>query len=54
MPGLEIGNDATYLAKATSMKYDKLGDNGIYAGVPAKKLDKDEIIKFAGGEYNGE
>jgi len=54
MPGLEIGNDATYLAKATSMKYDKLGDNGIYAGLPAKKLAKDEIIKFVGEEYNGE
>ncbi len=54
MPGLETGNNATYLAKATSMKYDKLGDNGIYVGFPAKRLKKDEILKFTGGEYDGE
>ncbi|GAG78129.1 unnamed protein product, partial [marine sediment metagenome] len=54
LPGLEIGNNATLLSKATTMKYDKLGDNGIYAGFPVKRLNKDEIIKFTGGVYDGE
>ena len=54
MPGLEIGNNATFLSKATTLKYDKLGDNGIYIGFPAKRVKKEEINKYIGGEYDGE
>lgn len=54
MPGLEIGNNSTFLPKATTIKYDKMGDNGIYTGFPVKKVKKEEIKKFTGGEYDGE
>ncbi|MFX0187943.1 MAG: hypothetical protein ACFE8A_09415 [Candidatus Hodarchaeota archaeon] len=54
MPGLEIGNHATFLPSATTIKYDKIGDNGIYSGFPIRRLKKEEILRFTGGEYNGE
>ncbi|MFX1394392.1 MAG: hypothetical protein ACFFAH_12570 [Promethearchaeota archaeon] len=54
MPGLEVGDSVTFLPSATTIKYDKLGDNGIYSGFPIKKLKKEEIVKFTGGVYNGE
>ena len=54
MPGLEIGVNSTFLLKATSIKYDKLGENGIYAGFPVRKLTKEEIKEIFGGEYNEE
>ncbi|MFX1259920.1 MAG: hypothetical protein ACFFAN_18880 [Promethearchaeota archaeon] len=52
LPGMEIGNGATFLPKTTTIKYDKLGDNGIYAGFPAKRLKKNEINKYIDGIYN--
>jgi len=54
MPGLDIGDDSTFLLKATSIKYDKLGDNGIYAGFPLRRLTKEEIKEILGGEYDEE
>jgi hypothetical protein len=49
LPGLEVGNNATFLPMASSIKYDKLGDNGIYAGFPLRRLNKEEIKLFTGG-----
>jgi len=37
-----------------TIKYDKLGKNGIYGGFPAKKLDINKIKEIFGGEYDGE
>lgn len=54
LPGTEIGKDSTLLPSCTSIKFDKIGSNGIYAGFPAQKLTKDEILKYLGGEYSGE
>lgn len=54
LPGLEMGENSTILPMCATIKYDKLGDNGIYGGFPAKRLNKDEIKKIFGGEYNGE
>ncbi|MFX1321650.1 MAG: hypothetical protein ACFFAQ_08400 [Promethearchaeota archaeon] len=54
LPGLEMGNNSTILPMCATIKYDKLGNNGIYGGFPAKKLDKNEISKIFGGEYHGE
>lgn len=53
LPGLETGNCATFLLTATTIKYDKLGDNGIYSGFPIRRLNKEEIVKLTGEEYNG-
>jgi len=54
LPGTEIGKYSTFLPGATTIKYDKVGDNGVYGGFPAKKLSKKEILYFLGGEYDGE
>jgi len=52
MPGLEVGENTTLLPQCTTIKFDKLGDNGIYGGFPAKKLNAEEIKKITGGEYH--
>jgi acetyltransferase-like isoleucine patch superfamily enzyme len=54
LPGTEMGKYATFLPGATTIKYDKVGDNGVYGGFPAKKLSKEEILYLLGGEYDGE
>ncbi|MFX1276184.1 MAG: hypothetical protein ACFFAT_14230, partial [Promethearchaeota archaeon] len=54
MPGLEVGKNTTLLPLCTTIKFDKLGDNGIYAGFPAKNLKEEEIKKITGGVYHEE
>ncbi|MFX1339561.1 MAG: hypothetical protein ACFFDK_13195 [Promethearchaeota archaeon] len=54
MPGLEVGNNATFLPMATTIKYDKMEDNGIYLGFPARRLDKESAKKFMGDVLNDE
>ena len=54
MPGLEVENNSTILPMCATIKYDKLGTNGIYGGFPARKLKKDEIIKYLGGDFDRE
>jgi NDP-sugar pyrophosphorylase family protein len=54
LPGLEVGDNSTLLPMCSTIKFDKLGENGIYAGFPAKKLDKKKIDQILGGEYPGE
>ncbi|MFX0043662.1 MAG: hypothetical protein ACFE8L_12190 [Candidatus Hodarchaeota archaeon] len=54
LPGLEMGDNSTILPMCATIKYDKLGKNGIYGEFPAKKLSINEIKEFLGGEYNGE
>jgi len=54
LPGTEIGKNSTLLPSCTTIKFDKIGSNGIYAGFPAKKLTKDEIAEYLGGECDGE
>ena len=51
LPGLEMGNNSTVLPMSATIKYDKLGNNNIYFGFPSKKLSKEEIIRFLGGDY---
>ena len=52
MPGLEVGNNATFLPMATTIKYDKMEDNGIYLGFPARRLNKEKVKQFIGEEVN--
>jgi len=54
MPGLEMEKNSTILPLSATIKYDKLGVNGIYGRFPSRKLKKEEIADFTGGEYNGE
>jgi acetyltransferase-like isoleucine patch superfamily enzyme len=54
LPGTEIGKNSTLLPSCTTIKFDKIGSNGIYAGFPAKKLTKEEIYRYLGGVYSGE
>ncbi|MEJ2294223.1 MAG: hypothetical protein P8Y23_05585 [Candidatus Lokiarchaeota archaeon] len=54
LPGTEVGKNSTLLPSCTTIKFDKLGSNGIYAGFPAVKLSKEEIEKFLGSEFSGE
>jgi acetyltransferase-like isoleucine patch superfamily enzyme len=53
LPGLEMGDNSTILPMCATIKYDKLGKNGIYGGFPAKKLTINEIKEILGGEYDG-
>jgi len=54
MPGLKMEDNSTILPMCATMKYDKIGADGIYGKFPAKKMKLEEIKKFTGGEYNGE
>lgn len=54
MPGLDMEDDSTILPLSATMKYDKIGMNGVYGKFPAKKLKSEEIQKFTGGMYNEE
>ncbi|MFX1390287.1 MAG: hypothetical protein ACFE9Z_09515, partial [Promethearchaeota archaeon] len=54
MPGLDMGDNSTILPFSATIKYDKLGENGIYGSFPTKRFTKEEIAKFTGGEYDGE
>ncbi|MCK4381002.1 MAG: hypothetical protein KAW51_07655 [Candidatus Lokiarchaeota archaeon] len=54
MPGLKMEDNSTVLPLCATIKYDKLGINGIYGRFPARKLKLDEINKFTGGVYNEE
>ncbi|MFX1592538.1 MAG: hypothetical protein ACFFCL_07590 [Promethearchaeota archaeon] len=54
MPGLQMDDNSTILPMAATIKYDKLGVNGIYGRFPAKRLKKEDIKEFTGGEYDGE
>lgn len=51
LPGTEMGDNSTILPMSATIKYDKLGESGIYAHFPAKKLSKEEIKEITGGEY---
>ena len=50
LPGLEIEKDATFLPMASTVKYDKMGKGGVYAGFPARKLTDDQLERILGGE----
>ncbi len=54
MPGLKMEDNSTILPLSATLKYDKIGTNGIYGKFPAKKLKKEEIQKFTGGIYDDE
>ncbi|MFW9829583.1 MAG: hypothetical protein ACFFEY_18560 [Candidatus Thorarchaeota archaeon] len=54
MPGLKMGDNSTILPFCATIKYDELGEDGIYGNFPAKKMNKDELKKFVGVIYNGE
>ncbi|MFX1419925.1 MAG: hypothetical protein ACFE9N_13485 [Promethearchaeota archaeon] len=54
MPGLKMEDNSTILPMCATIKYDKLGVNGIFGKFPAKKLNTEEIKNFTGGLYDGE
>ncbi len=54
LPGLEMGNNNTFLPLCSTIKYDKINDDGIYAGFPAKRLNEKELKMFLGGEFKNE
>ncbi|MBD3254371.1 MAG: hypothetical protein GF383_04720 [Candidatus Lokiarchaeota archaeon] len=54
MPGLEVGKDVTFLPGGTTIKYDEIGSNGVYAGFPIRRLSKEEIKAFTGGTIENE
>ncbi|MBN1802809.1 MAG: hypothetical protein JW891_14970 [Candidatus Lokiarchaeota archaeon] len=54
MPGLEVANDVTWLPMSTSIKFDKLGTEGIYGGFPIKKLKNEELKSILGDNLDGE
>ncbi|MHA1490477.1 MAG: hypothetical protein ACTSRI_12585 [Promethearchaeota archaeon] len=54
LPGTEIGENSTILPMGTTIKFDKLEGNNVYAGFPAKPIPKKDLIEFLGGEYDGE
>lgn len=54
LPGLEIESDGTFMPMASTVKYDKMGKDGIYAGFPARRLSKEQIDSILGGEYKDE
>jgi len=52
LPGLEMEENSTILPMCATIKYDKLGKNGIFGGFPAKKFKENEILKIFGDEHN--
>ena len=54
LPGLEMGKNSTMLPMCSTIKYDRLGEDGIYSSFPARRLTKEQIIDILGGEYDGE
>ncbi len=54
MPGLQMNHNSTILPLCATVKYDKLGKNGIFGKFPAKKLTMEEIKKLIGDEFYGE
>jgi hypothetical protein len=54
MPGLYMDDDSTVLPICATIKYDRLGKNGIYGKFPARKMTLQEIKELTGGEFNEE
>jgi len=54
LPGSEVGENSTLLPGCTTLKYDKLDGDGVYTGFPAKRMKKEDIIDYLGGDYSGE
>ncbi len=54
LPGLEMGNNNTFLPLCSTIKYDKISDDGVYMGFPAKRLNEKELKMFLGGEFKNE
>ncbi|MFW9901903.1 MAG: hypothetical protein ACFFDY_11585 [Candidatus Thorarchaeota archaeon] len=54
MPGLQMDDNSTVLPLCATIKYDKLGKNGIFGKFPAKKLTREELKNLIGGDFNGE
>ncbi|MEJ2248247.1 MAG: hypothetical protein P8Y70_08825 [Candidatus Lokiarchaeota archaeon] len=52
-PGMEIGKNSTFLSVGSTVKYDKLGENNIYSGFPARKLNRERIKMRLGDLYDG-
>ncbi|MFX1572642.1 MAG: hypothetical protein ACFFB0_07835 [Promethearchaeota archaeon] len=53
-PGLIMNENSTILPMCATIKFDKLGKDGIYGGFPAKKFNIDTITKILGGEFTEE
>ncbi|UCC20104.1 MAG: hypothetical protein JSV62_02145 [Promethearchaeota archaeon] len=53
MPGLKMEDNSTILPMCATVKYDKLGENGVFGKFPAKKLNTKEIEEITGGLYDG-
>ncbi|MGV9173591.1 MAG: hypothetical protein ACOC35_13650, partial [Promethearchaeia archaeon] len=54
LPGLEVGDKATLLPMSSTIKFDKLGDGGVYSGFPARRLKPKQVKKFTGGLLDDE
>lgn len=54
LPGLEMGKNSTMLPMCSTIKYDTLGEGGVYSSFPARRLTKEQILDILGGEYDGE
>lgn len=54
LPGTEIGENSNILPFSATIKFDKLGKNGIYGGFPSRRLNDEEVKKFLGDEYSDE
>ncbi len=54
LPGLETGDNVTFFPMCSTIKYDKLGSNGVYSGFPARSLNKEQIRKLTGGLLDGD
>jgi len=53
LPGTEIGDGSTLLPGCTTIKYDKIGEKGVYSGFPARRLTEKEISTIFGGFSSG-
>ncbi|MFW9818416.1 MAG: hypothetical protein ACFFE5_02305 [Candidatus Thorarchaeota archaeon] len=52
MPGLKMKDNSTVLPLSANIKYDQIGEDGIYGKFPVKKLTTEEISKITGGLYD--
>jgi acetyltransferase-like isoleucine patch superfamily enzyme len=52
LPGLEITQNVTFLPMCSTIKFDKITEEGIYGGFPARKLSKENLKQILGDLYD--
>ncbi len=53
LPGSKVGSNSAFLPIACTIKFDELKGDGIYSGLPIRRLNQKEIEEILGEDFNG-